>query len=300
MSNDNIEILGASENNLKHINVTIPKGKLVVFAGVSGSGKSSLAFDTVAVESEKEWQQSYPLFLRNKMPHYDRPKVDEIKNLTPAIVVDQHSLGSNSRSTVGTAVDVAPLLRLLFSRVGKPSAGDQWSILLIILLGCVRTVQVSVNSLNLSKRVCSIRKNHLLKEQFSLVSFLQAGKHICIRIILYLIQIRNLRTSQMKNGISLKMGQKNRLRWVSAQIIPDALIWWTMRELFRAFIVSICKEIMRVAMSHALTKKTFQMDACIQAGMSFFCKHTANAATTRNKQSGSESAGMAEWTWGRG
>ena len=120
---DNIEIIGASENNLKHIDVTIPKGKLVVFAGVSGSGKSSLAFDTVAVESEREWQQSYPLFLRNKMPHYDRPKVDEIRNLTPAIVVDQHAIGATSRSTVGTAVDAAPLLRLLFSRVGEPSAG---------------------------------------------------------------------------------------------------------------------------------------------------------------------------------
>ena len=121
--NDNIEIIGASENNLKHIDVTIPKGKLVVFAGVSGSGKSSLAFDTVAVESEREWQQSYPLFLRNKMPHYDRPKVDEIRNLTPAIVVDQHAIGATSRSTVGTAVDVAPLMRLLFSRIGQPSAG---------------------------------------------------------------------------------------------------------------------------------------------------------------------------------
>ena len=120
---DDIEIIGAAENNLKRIDVTIPKGKLVVFAGISGSGKSSLAFDTVAVESEREWQQSYPLFLRNKMPHYDRPKVDEIRNLTPAIVVDQHAIGSTSRSTVGTAVDVAPLLRLLFSRVGQPSAG---------------------------------------------------------------------------------------------------------------------------------------------------------------------------------
>lgn len=120
---DDIEIIGAAENNLKHIDVTIPKRKLVVFAGVSGSGKSSLAFDTVAVESEREWQQSYPLFLRNKMPHYDRPKVDEIRNLTPAIVVDQHAIGSSSRSTVGTSVDVAPLLRLLFSRVGQPSAG---------------------------------------------------------------------------------------------------------------------------------------------------------------------------------
>lgn len=120
---DSIEIIGASENNLKHIDVTIPKGKLIVFAGVSGSGKSSLTFDTVAVESEREWQQSYPLFLRNKMPHYDRPKVDEIRNLTPAIIVDQHAIGANARSTVGTAVDVAPLLRLLFSRVGEPSAG---------------------------------------------------------------------------------------------------------------------------------------------------------------------------------
>ena len=120
---DEIEVIGAAENNLKHINVSIPKGKLVVFAGVSGSGKSSLAFDTVAVESEREWQQSYPLFLRNRMPHYDRPKVDEIRNLTPAIVVDQRPIGSSSRSTVGTAVDVAPLLRLLFSRVGVPSAG---------------------------------------------------------------------------------------------------------------------------------------------------------------------------------
>ena len=120
---DDMEIIGASENNLKHIDVTIPKGRLVVFAGVSGSGKSSLAFDTIAVESEREWQQSYPLFLRNKMPHYDRPKVDEIRNLTPAIVVDQHAIGANSRSTVGTAADIAPLLRLLFSRVGEPSAG---------------------------------------------------------------------------------------------------------------------------------------------------------------------------------
>ncbi|MBQ2191709.1 MAG: excinuclease ABC subunit UvrA, partial [Clostridia bacterium] len=122
-NHDSIEIIGAAENNLKHIDVTIPKGRLIVFAGVSGSGKSSLAFDTVAVESEREWQQSYPLFIRNRMPHYDRPKVDEIRNLTPAIVVDQRPIGASSRSTVGTAVDAAPLMRLLFSRVGKPSAG---------------------------------------------------------------------------------------------------------------------------------------------------------------------------------
>ena len=120
---DNIEVIGASENNLKHIDASIPKGKLVVFAGVSGSGKSSLAFDTLAVESAREWNSAYPLFLQNKMPRYECPKVDELRGLTPVIVIDQKGLGATSRSTVGSVVDVAPLLRLLFSRVGIPSAG---------------------------------------------------------------------------------------------------------------------------------------------------------------------------------
>ena len=123
MNHDNIEIIDAYENNLKHVSLNLPKNKLVVFAGVSGSGKSSLAFDTLAVESSREWQASYPLYLRNKMPHFERPKVESIKNLTPSIVVDQRVIGNNARSNVGTAVDVAPLLRLLFSRVGTPSAG---------------------------------------------------------------------------------------------------------------------------------------------------------------------------------
>lgn len=123
MAEDKIEIVDAHENNLKHVDVNIPKGKLVMFVGVSGSGKSSLAFDTIAVESSREWQSSYPVFLRNKMPHYERPKVGEIRNLTPSIIVDQRPVGSSTRSTVGTAVDVAPLLRLLFSRIGQPSAG---------------------------------------------------------------------------------------------------------------------------------------------------------------------------------
>ena len=120
---DNIEIIDAYENNLKHIDVTIPKGKLVLFAGVSGSGKSSLAFDTIAAESAREWQESYPAFIRNRMPHYERPNAGEIRNLTPSVVVDQKSPGTNSRSTVGTAIDAAPLIRLLFSRIGTPSAG---------------------------------------------------------------------------------------------------------------------------------------------------------------------------------
>lgn len=124
---DDIEIINAYENNLKHINLTIPKGKLVVFTGVSGSGKSSLVFDTIATESNRQWQASYPLYLRNKMPHYERPKVDAIHNLTPSIVMDQKSMGTSTRSTVGTAVDVAPLIRLLFSRIGQPNAGGSMS-----------------------------------------------------------------------------------------------------------------------------------------------------------------------------
>lgn len=118
-----IRIKGASENNLKHIDVEIPKGKLVVLAGVSGSGKSSLAFDTIAVESSRQWQAGYSYYLRNKMPHYERPAFDTIDGLTPVVIVDQKPMGANARSSVGTAADAAPLLRLLFSRVGSPSAG---------------------------------------------------------------------------------------------------------------------------------------------------------------------------------
>ncbi|MCD8357371.1 MAG: excinuclease ABC subunit UvrA [Clostridia bacterium] len=120
---ESIEIEGASENNLKHINVNIPKEKLVILAGVSGSGKSSLAFGTIAAESGRQWQASYPAFLRNRLPRYERPAVESVRNLTPSVVVDQKPIGANARSTVGTAVDVAPLIRLLFSRVGQPSAG---------------------------------------------------------------------------------------------------------------------------------------------------------------------------------
>lgn len=118
-----IEIYGASENNLKRIDVKIPKGKLVVLAGVSGSGKSSLAFDTIAAESSRQWQAGYSNYIRNKLPHYERPAFETMEGLTPVVVVDQKPMGANARSSVGTAVDVAPLLRLLFSRVGEPSAG---------------------------------------------------------------------------------------------------------------------------------------------------------------------------------
>lgn len=120
---ESMEIRGASVNNLKRLNVDIPKEQLVLFAGVSGSGKSTLAFDTIAAEAGRQWQATYPLFLRNRLPRYERPAVESIRNLTPCVVVDQRPIGANARSTVGTASDVAPLVRLLFSRVGKPGAG---------------------------------------------------------------------------------------------------------------------------------------------------------------------------------
>ena len=120
---ETIRIVNARENNLKHLTLELPKEKLVVLAGVSGSGKSTLAFDTLAAESSRQWQATYPLFLRSRLPRYERPAVDSIEDLTPCVVVDQKPIGSNARSTVGTAVDAAPLMRLLFSRAGVPSAG---------------------------------------------------------------------------------------------------------------------------------------------------------------------------------
>lgn len=118
-----IEITGAAENNLKKLCLRIPKERLVVLTGVSGSGKSSLAFDTIAQESRRQWQETLPLYLRSRMPHHKRPEVESIQGLTPCVVVDQKPMGANARSTVGTASDIAPLIRMLFSRVGQPSAG---------------------------------------------------------------------------------------------------------------------------------------------------------------------------------
>ncbi|WP_308249896.1 excinuclease ABC subunit UvrA [Sphaerisporangium fuscum] len=118
-----IVISGARENNLKDVSVRIPKGLLTVFTGVSGSGKSSIVFDTIAVESQRQLNEAFPAYLRNRLPHYERPRAEAIENLSPAIVVDQRHVGGNSRSTVGTMTEIHPILRVLFSRHGSPSAG---------------------------------------------------------------------------------------------------------------------------------------------------------------------------------
>jgi excinuclease UvrABC ATPase subunit len=118
-----ISIRGARENNLKDVTLQIPKRKLTIFTGVSGSGKSSIVFDTLATEAQRQLYENFSLFIRNFLPKYPQPDADAIENLTMAVIVDQKRLGGGSHSTVGTVTDIHGVLRLLFSRVGKPSAG---------------------------------------------------------------------------------------------------------------------------------------------------------------------------------
>ena len=123
-SHDLIRVQGARENNLKDISVEIPKRRLTVFTGVSGSGKSSLVFSTIAAESQRLINETYSAFVQGFMPALARPEVDVLEGLTTAIIVDQERMGANSRSTVGTATDANAMLRVLFSRLGKPHIGS--------------------------------------------------------------------------------------------------------------------------------------------------------------------------------
>ena len=123
MGYESIEILGARENNLKNINLKIPKGKITVFTGVSGSGKSSIVFDTIAQEAGRQVNETFSKFVQTFMPKYRHPDVESIKNLSLAIIVEQKRIGGNSRSTLGTITDIDPLVRLLFSRMGQPHIG---------------------------------------------------------------------------------------------------------------------------------------------------------------------------------
>jgi len=123
-SHDLIRVQGARENNLKNISVELPKRRLTVFTGVSGSGKSSLVFGTIAAESQRMINETYSSFVQNFMPTQSRPDVDVLEGLTTAIIVDQERMGANSRSTVGTATDANAMLRILFSRLGHPQIGS--------------------------------------------------------------------------------------------------------------------------------------------------------------------------------
>ncbi|MDA2811363.1 excinuclease ABC subunit UvrA [Nocardiopsis sp. RSe5-2] len=122
-SHDMIRVHGARENNLKDVGIEIPKRRLTVFTGVSGSGKSSLVFDTVAAESQRLINETYSTFVQGFMPNLPRPEVDLLDGLTTAIIIDQQPMGSDPRSTVGTATDANAMLRILFSRLGQPYVG---------------------------------------------------------------------------------------------------------------------------------------------------------------------------------
>src|SRR6218665_1175180 len=115
-----IEIRGARENNLKSVSLDIPKRKITVFTGVSGSGKSSLVFGTIAAESQRLINETYPAFVQQFMPRYGQPDADSLQNISAAIIVDQQRLGGNSRSTVATVTDTAQMLRVLFARLATP------------------------------------------------------------------------------------------------------------------------------------------------------------------------------------
>ena len=121
---DSIRVVGARENNLKDVSLSIPKHRITVFVGVSGSGKSSIVFDTVAVEAQRQLNATFPWFIRNQLPKYERPHVDAVENLTTPVIVDQRPLGGNARSTVGTITDIYSMIRVLFARHGEPSAGQ--------------------------------------------------------------------------------------------------------------------------------------------------------------------------------
>lgn len=123
MENKNIVIKGLRQNNLKNVSLEIPKNKIVVFTGVSGSGKSSIVFDTIAAESQRQMNETYSAWIRGRLPKYERPHVEYIDNLNPSVVIDQSRLGGNARSTVGTISDMYSALRLLFSRIGTPKIG---------------------------------------------------------------------------------------------------------------------------------------------------------------------------------
>jgi len=119
-----IVISAARENNLKNVSLRIPKRKITIFTGVSGSGKSSIVFDTIAAESTRLLNENFSMFVRNFLPRYPQPEADAIENLSMAVIVDQKRLGGGSHSTMGTITDISPILRLLFSRVGQPYVGE--------------------------------------------------------------------------------------------------------------------------------------------------------------------------------
>jgi excinuclease UvrABC ATPase subunit len=119
MQQGQIRVVGARQHNLKDVSLTVPRRAITAFTGVSGSGKTSLVFDTIAAEAQRQLNETFTAFVRNRLPRYGRPDVDMIEGLSPVVVINQRRLGGSARSTVGTITDNYALLRLLFSRAGS-------------------------------------------------------------------------------------------------------------------------------------------------------------------------------------
>ncbi len=157
---DLIRVQGARENNLKDVSVEIPKRRLTVFTGVSGSGKSSLVFGTIAAESQRMINETYSAFVQGFMPTLARPDVDVLEGLTTAIIVDQERMGSDPRSTVGTATDANAMLRILFSRLGKPHIGSpqafSFNVASVSGAGAVTIEQAAANQGREARRSASL------------------------------------------------------------------------------------------------------------------------------------------------
>src|SRR3989339_61624 len=122
--NEKLKIRGARVHNLKNVSLEIPKNKLVVITGLSGSGKSSLAFDTIYAEGQRRYAESLSSYARQFMEMQDKPDVDEVQGLSPTIAIDQHTVSQNPRSTVGTVTEIYDHMRLLYARIGKISCPD--------------------------------------------------------------------------------------------------------------------------------------------------------------------------------
>ena len=142
MDRDYIIMSEVREHNLKNISVKIPKRKITLFTGVSGSGKSSLLFDTIAQEAGRQLNKTFSFVVRLFLPRYSQPDAEFIKNLSATVVIDQHQIGGNARSTLRTITDINTLLRVFFSRFGDPYIGYGNSFLSILLKACVTYTKV--------------------------------------------------------------------------------------------------------------------------------------------------------------
>jgi len=187
-----IEIRGARENNLKDVNVRIPKRKITIFTGVSGSGKSSLVFDTIAAEAQRLLNENFSMFVRNFLPRISQPEADEIKNLSMAVIVDQKPLGGGSHSTVGTVTDIAAVLRLMFSRFGQPYVGFANRFSFNDPAGMCQNCNGMGRKLSLDYDALLIGRNQLMKVQSSCrITLIMGGILSFYKVQSYLITIKS-------------------------------------------------------------------------------------------------------------